>query len=321
MTAPLGRDEERERLARLVDEARQGHSQVLVIDGEAGIGTTTLLDRVASEASDCTALRVTGCETERELTYAALHRLLTPLLPSYVDLPDPQRRALGAAFGLLDALPVDRFLLGLAVLSLLGGAAQERPVLVIVDDAHLVDDGSLAVLAFVARRLEADRVLMLYGLRRDRPCAALTGFPVLSLSGLPEAVGEELLRRRTGGPVDAAVAARLVAATGGSPLAIVEIGQLLSEDQLAGREELPDPLPIGRRLEAHFDDIVAALPEPGRRAPPGGRGGECTGGPSPHRPGGDRAGLLARWRRRRPSRPGSCTSTPCRSSATRWSDR
>ena len=127
MTAPLGRDQERERLARIVDEARQGHSQVLVIDGEAGIGTTTLLDRVASEASDCVALRVTGCETERELTYAALHRLLNPLLPGYVDLPDPQRRALGAAFGLLDALPVDRFLLGLAVLSLLGAADRADP--------------------------------------------------------------------------------------------------------------------------------------------------------------------------------------------------
>jgi DNA-binding CsgD family transcriptional regulator len=247
-----------------VDVARQGQSQVLVVEGEAGIGTTTLLELVASGAPDCAVLRVSGCETERDLTYAALHRLLTPLLPSYVELPDPQRRALGAAFGLLDALPVDRFLLGLAVLSLLGAAAQDRPVLVIVDDAHLVDDGSLAVLAFVARRLDADRVSMLYGVRRDRPCPALTGFPVLSLSGLPEAVGEALLRRRTGGPVDASVAARLHAATGGSPLALVEIGELLSEDQLAGREELPDPLPIGRRLEAHFDDIVAALPEPGR---------------------------------------------------------
>ena len=137
--------------------------------------------------------------------------------------------------------------------------------LVIVDDAHLVDDGSLAVLSFVARRLDADRIAIVYGLRRDRPAAALAGFPVLSLSGLPDAVVEELLRERTGVPVDASVASRLVAATGGSPLAIVEIGGLLSEDQLAGRDELPDPLPIGDRLEAHFDDIVRSLPEPGRR--------------------------------------------------------
>jgi len=261
----LGRDKEHVRLAGLVDEARQGRTRVLVVDGEAGIGKTTLLDRTAAEASDCTILRVSGCESEQELTYSTLHQLLGPLLPRHVDLPDPQRRALGAAFGLLDALPVDRFLLGLAVLSLLGTAAQDRPVLVIVDDAHLADDGSLAVLAFVARRLDADRIAMLYGVRRDRPATALVGFPVLSLAGLPATVVEELLRQRTGRPVDPSVATRLVAATGGSPLAIVEIGELLSEDQLVGRDELPDPLPIGRQLEAHFDDIVRALPEPGRR--------------------------------------------------------
>ena len=141
---------------------------------------------------------MSGCESEQELTYAALHRLLGPVLPCYVELPDPQRRALGAAFGLVDALPVDRFLLGLAVLSLLGMAAQEQPVLVIVDDAHLVDDGSLAVLSFASRRLDSDRVAILYGLRRDRPAAALAESPVLCLSGLPEAVVVELLRARTG---------------------------------------------------------------------------------------------------------------------------
>jgi len=261
----LGRDEEQARLAGALDAARRGRSRVLVVQGEAGIGKTTLLDGVGAMATDCTVLWVSGCESEQELTYATLHQLLGPLLPRYVELPDPQRRALGAAFGLLDGLPVDRFLLGLAVLSLLGTAAQEQPVVVIVDDAHLVDDGSLAVLSFVARRLDADRIATFYGLREDRPTAALAGFPVLSLSGLPEAVVEDLLRERAGGPVDAAVASRLRAATAGSPLAIVEIGGLLSEEQLAGRDELPDPLPIGGRLEAHFDDIVRSLPESGRR--------------------------------------------------------
>jgi DNA-binding CsgD family transcriptional regulator len=261
----LGRDEELAWLGRALDDARRGRSRVLVVQGEAGIGTTTLLDRAAATATDCTALRVSGCESEQELTYASLHQLLGPLLPSYGALPDPQRRALGAAFGLIDGLPVDRFLLGLAVLSLLGMAAQEQPVVVIVDDAHLVDDGSLAVLSFVARRLDADRIAILFGLRRDRPAAALAGFPVLPLAGLHEGAVEELLRARTGVSICAAVASQLLAATGGSPLAIVEIGGLLSEDQLAGRDDLPDPLPIGGRLEAHFDDIVRALPEAGQR--------------------------------------------------------
>jgi DNA-binding CsgD family transcriptional regulator len=261
----LGRDEEQARFAGALDDARLGRSHVLVVEGEAGIGKTTLLAGVAATASDFTVLWVSGCESEQELTYATLHQLLGPLLPRYVELPDPQRRALGAAFGLLDALPVDRFLLSLAVLSLLGTAAQERPVLVIVDDAHLVDEGSLSVLSFVARRLDADRISIVYSLRSDQPTAPLAGFPVLSLSGLPEAVVGDLLRERTGVRVDVSVASRLVATTGGSPLAIAEIGGLLSEHQLAGREELPDPLPIGRRLEAHFDDIVRSLPESGRR--------------------------------------------------------
>ncbi len=238
---------------------------MLVVHGEAGIGKSALLDGIAETASDCTVLRVSGCESEQDLTYAALNQLLGAVLPRHVDLPDPQRRALGAAFGLLDALPVDRFLLGLAVLSLLGIAAQERPVLVIVDDAHLVDDGSLAVLSFVARRLDADRIAILFGLRSGRPIAALAGLPELPVTGLPEPFVADLLRTRSGGPVDGSVASRLLSATGGSPLALVEIGGLLSERQLAGHEELPEPLPIGRRLEAHLDDLVGSLPEAGRR--------------------------------------------------------
>ena len=194
VTTLLGRDEEQERLA----EARRRRSPRAQPRARrrrrGGDREDDVARRCRAEASDCTVLRVSGCESEQELTYAALHQLLRPLLPRYVELPDPQRRALGAAFGLLDALPVDRFLLGLAVLSLLGAAAQERPVLVIVDDAHLVDDGSLAVLSFVARRLEADRIAIFYGLRRDRPARRARWVPGAV------AVGAARSRRRGAAP-------------------------------------------------------------------------------------------------------------------------
>ena len=257
----IGRIEERRALSHLLDEARLGLSGALVLVGEAGIGKTTLLDFAATAAVDFRVLRVAGFESERDLAFAAVHRLLLPFLARREILPPLQRTTLESAFGLVDGTPADRFLVGLATLSLLADAAAARPLLCVVDDAQWLDDESLAALAFAGRRLHADRIAMVFGVRdSNMESLPLDGLRTVRLRGLPEPDAIELLRSVVSGPLDRAAAERVVVDTMGSPLAIVELAGGLTAEQLTAQTLLPAPLPIGRRLEEHFLRKVRALP-------------------------------------------------------------
>jgi len=172
-----GRRSERVSLEQLVTSVREGQSGVLVLRGEAGIGKTALLDHLASRASDCRIARAAGVESEMELAFAGLHQLCAPFLDRLDRLPDPQRNALGTAFGLMQGDPPDRFLIGVAALGLLSDVAEERPLLCLVDDAHWLDQASAQTLAFVARRLGAESVALV--LSQGRPSTKAGSQPIV----------------------------------------------------------------------------------------------------------------------------------------------
>ena len=262
-TAPgplLGRHEERQALDNLLDALRDGLSGALVLTGEAGIGKTRLLDYAAEAAVDLRTVRVSGMEAEARLGFAALHRLLLPFLDRLERLPGPQRDVLGSAFGLRAGPPADRFLAGLAALTLLADAAVDQPLICLVDDAQWLDRESMEVLGLVGRRLHADDIGLVLAVR-DGPAgdpsgtAAFDGLPALRVTGLSEPDATVLLgSTRTGRPSPLAVG-RIVAETGGNPLALIEFGGELTSAVLP-----LTPLPIGPRLEAHFLRQVRALP-------------------------------------------------------------
>src|SRR5690348_4265229 len=208
-----GRRAERAVLDGLLDGARERRSGVLVVRGEAGIGKTALLEHAIASASDLRVLRAVGVESEMELAYASLHQLLVPMLDGLERLLGPQRDALAVAFGLRDGEAPDRFQVGLAVLSLLSEAAEERPVLCVIDDAQWLDRASALALAFVARRLLAEGVVMLFAARE--PGSEFAGLPELIVKGLEKADARELLRAAARGPLDERVAGELVKETRG----------------------------------------------------------------------------------------------------------
>jgi len=258
----LDRDNEIRTIDWMLGAVREGLSGTLVLRGEPGIGKTALLDHAVSSAGELSLTRVTGVESEMQLGFAGLHRLLIPLLTRLERLPVPQRRALQSAFGLLQGDPPDRFLVSLAVLTLLDDAAAQRPLLVIVDDAQWLDRESLETLAFVARRLHADRVAMLFAAAELSDAApALDTLPSLRLTGLCWEAAAELLRALAGQPVDDRVAERIATETRGNPLAIGELAAELSAAQLLGTRRLPEPLPVCGRLEERFLRHVRELPE------------------------------------------------------------
>jgi DNA-binding CsgD family transcriptional regulator len=258
----LGRVEERAAINGLLDSVRGGLSGTLVLRGEAGIGKTTLLAYTEDAAADLRVIRITGVESEMELGFAGLHRLLIPFLDGIEKLPVRQRDALGAAFGLVTATPADQFMVGMAVLTLLTDIAAELPLACIVDDAHWLDQETMAVLAFVGRRIQADRVALLFAVQdppyRPEP---LDGLPELPVVGLPDEPARELLSSAVSGELDHATASLIVRDTRGNPLALVELAGQLEADQLAGRSALPQPLPLGPRLEARFLRQVHTLPD------------------------------------------------------------
>jgi DNA-binding CsgD family transcriptional regulator len=241
---------------------RDGLSGVLVLRGEAGIGKTALLDWAARQADGMQVARVAGVQAEMGMGFAGLHQLLVPFLSGLDGLPGPQRQALGSAFGLVDGPPPDRFLVGLAALTLLTDAAARQPVLCLVDDAQWLDQVSVEVLGFVARRLYADRVGVLFTVREEEDGAAgLAGLPELTVGGLPEQVAGELLAASAATPVDGRVSRRIVAGVAGNPLALVEAAGELTPEELSGAVPLSWPPRFGGRLEELYLARVKALPE------------------------------------------------------------
>jgi len=240
---------------------RGGLSGVLVVRGDAGIGKTVLLEWAAGQAHDMQLARVAGIQAEMGMGFAGLHQLLVQFLGGLDGLPGPQRQALESAFGLIAGPAPDRFLVALAVLTLLTDAAAGQPVLCLVDDAQWLDQVSVEVLGFVARRLYADRVGMLFTERvgEDRT-TALAGLPEMRVGGLPAEAADELLAASAAGPVDRRVSRQIVADTSGNPLALVEAAGELTPAELSGAVPLSWPLRFGGRLEELYVSRVRALP-------------------------------------------------------------
>jgi DNA-binding CsgD family transcriptional regulator len=265
-----GRDVERSRLAALVDSARAGRAAVLVVLGDPGVGKSALLtDLVTSveqERADVRVLTTTGVASEAPLPFAALHRLLRPVL-AWDRLPAPQARALRVVFGHEDggSVVVEPFLVGVATLSVLTEAAHDRPVLCVVDDAHWLDPASANALLFTARQLQADRVAMVFAARDDNAGAGTfrpDSLPVLQLAGLDATAARRLLTQRGDRLPSDEVADRLLAETGGNPLALLELPTELGADQLSGTAPLPSRLALTARVERAFlDRTRRASPE------------------------------------------------------------
>jgi len=260
-----GRDRECQELDRLLQRIRIGESAALVLRGEAGIGKTALLDYVAEQASGCRVARAIGVQSEMELTFAALHHLCAPLLDGLEVLPAPQREALQVAFGLREGDPPDRFLVALAVLSLLAEVAEARPLVCVIDDAQWLDRSSALVLAFVARRLLAERVAVVFAVREPAEEDALTGLPELRVEGLADADARSLLASTVLGRLDERVRDRIVAETRGNPLALLELPRGLTPAELAGGFGLPDASPLAGRIEHTFLQRAQALPPNAQR--------------------------------------------------------
>jgi DNA-binding CsgD family transcriptional regulator len=250
-------------LDRLLHSIRTGESRVLVVRGEPGVGKSALLDHLAEQASGCRVARASGVESEMELVYAGLHQLLTPLLGRLERLPAPQANALRTAFGLSFGSAPDQFLVGLATLSLLAEVAEEHPLVVLVDDAQWLDRASAQVLAFAARRMEAESVGLVFATRI--PGEELAGLPELVVEGLEEADARALLDSVLAGPLDPRVRDRIVAEAGGNPLALVELPHGLTPGQLAGGFALPDAVPLSGRIEESFQRRLEVLPADTRR--------------------------------------------------------
>jgi DNA-binding CsgD family transcriptional regulator len=254
---------ERGALDRLIGAVRAGESRALVVCGEAGVGKTVLLDYLAGRAHGCRVARVAGVQSEMELAFAGVHQLCAPLVGHAERLPMPQREALHVAFGLAAGPPPDRFFVGLAVLSLLSEVAGERPLICMVDDEQWLDRASAQALGFVARRLAADPVGLVFAARE--PDAELDGLPELVVEGLGDDDARALLAAALAGPLDTRVADLIVAETRGNPLALLELPRGLGPAELAGGFGLPGAAPLAGRIEDSFARQLAALPDQTRR--------------------------------------------------------
>ncbi|TDC50295.1 LuxR family transcriptional regulator [Jiangella ureilytica] len=266
--ALIGRDREREVLSALVTDVKAGRGQVLVLRGEAGIGKTALLDQLTDQADGCRLGQAAGVESEFELAFAGLHQLCRPFLSGLDRLPAPQRAALGTTFALRPGPPPDRFVVGLAVLSLLSEAAEEQPLICVVDDAHWLDQASAQTLEFVARRLHAERVALVFATRDTVGSpATFAGLPDLVLGGLSGRDAAALLETTVAGRLDVRVRDRVLAEAHGNPLALIELPLQVSSAALSfGPDAVPalDPTLTGR-LEQGFLRRLEALPAESRQ--------------------------------------------------------
>ena len=315
----IDRVTERVALDRLLEAVRVGESQALVVRGEPGVGKTVLLEYLAGRAADtgCQVARAAGVQSEMELAFAGLHQLCVPLLDHAERLPGPQRDALRTAFGLAAGPPPDRFFVGLAVLSLLSGVAGERPLICLIDDEQWLDQASAQALGFVARRLAADPVGIVFAARG--PGAELAGLPELEVSGLREEDARALLEGALATPLDEQVRDLIIAETHGNPLALLELPRGLSMAELAGGFGLPAAVrwPAGSRT------ATAASWTPCRTRP-----GSWCSWRRPTRPvsstwsGARPGGWASRFRRRGPPRRrGWWSSAPRCGSGIRWRAR
>src|SRR5258708_4135254 len=255
---------ERQMLDRLIDAVRSGESRVLVLRGEAGIGKSALVDYLADHASGCRVLRAAGVESEMELAFAGLHQLFTPIWRFVPRLPDPQQHALGVAFGLAAGRPPDRFLLGVAALSLLSEAARERPVACLIDDVQWLDQASRETLLFAARRLVAESVAMIFAIRDSPRATELGGLPEMVVAGLAEGDARELLASVLPGAMDQQVLDRILAEAHGNPLALLELPRVETPGFLVGGYRY-DPSAVPSRIEESYRHQVAQMPRDTRR--------------------------------------------------------
>ena len=256
----LDRRAERAAIDRVLDAVRSGLSGTLVLRGGPGVGKSTLLQYAVAAAPDLRVCGIAGVESEISMEFGGLHQLLVPCLPQLDGLPPPQRGALRVAFGQEAGPPPERFLVGLAALTLLSRAADAQPLLCIIDDAHWLDPESAQALGFVARRLYADRVGFIVGVGEPAVQPVFDQLPTITVDGLPDAEARELLASVIGGALNAQAVDRILADTRNNPLALVELGTQYTADQLSGRAVLPEPLPLGQRLQEHFLRQVQSLP-------------------------------------------------------------
>src|SRR6476646_271353 len=259
----LGRQRERAVLAGLLDGARGGEGGVLVVHGEPGVGKTALLEWMVEEGRQLRVLRAVGVEGEMELPYAALQQLCSPILDRAERLPDPQRDALGVAFGLRSGHAPNPFLVGLAALGILTEASEERPLLCVVDDAQWLDRASARALVFVARRLLAEKIALVFATRALGD--ALAGLPELRVEPLGRRDARTLLESVLPAPLDERVLDRIVLETRGNPLALLELPRGLTPTQLAGGFGLPVAAPLSASIEESFTRRLDGLPGDARR--------------------------------------------------------
>ena len=256
----LGRHRERATLDHLVASVRAGPSRALVLRGEGGAGKSALLEYLVQHASGCDIARAAGVESEMELAYAGLQQLCAPFVDRLERLPGPQRDAVGTAFGLRDGAAPDRFLIGLAVLSLLSDIAEQRPRICVVDDAQWLDAASAQALAFVARRLGAESVGLVFAVREPGGEPHFEGLPELAVGGLDDRAARALLATVVTGPLDEQVRDRIVAETRGNPLALLELPRGRTPAELAGGFGLPGGPAVPGRIEQSFRERLAPLP-------------------------------------------------------------
>ncbi|HEY6887000.1 MAG TPA: LuxR C-terminal-related transcriptional regulator [Solirubrobacter sp.] len=253
----VGRARELEQLQRVSDELQRGSSAALVVHGEPGIGKSTILERFVATQTSVQIVSCSGVESEMELPWAALHQVCGSLLDYLPRIPAPQSAALRSAFGLTEDGVPDPFLCGLAVLGLLAEAAEERPVLCVIEDAYALDRVSLTTLAFVSRRLHAESVGLMFSVR-EIP-RELANLPQLRLEGLPATDAGALLDAVVHAPLDPAVRARLIAESHGNPLAIIELASHGHVRRLAGGYDVPAIGRLPARLQESFIGAVRAL--------------------------------------------------------------
>jgi predicted ATPase len=261
--ALVDRVAERDTLDLFVAAVRAGESRALVVSGDAGIGKTALLDYVAGQASGCRVERALGVQSEMELPFAALHQLCSPMLEKLQGLPVPQREAVRTAFGISSGPAPDRFLVGLGVLSLLSEVADEQPVVCLIDDEQWLDRASAQVLGFVARRLVAESVGLVFAVRTLSD--ELVRLRELRVKGLHEADARVLLDSALTAPLDMQVRDQILAETQGNPLALLELPRGLNPQQLAGGFGLPGAVRLSGGVDESFRQRVRVLPEQTRR--------------------------------------------------------